>query len=162
MNMIQSILANFPLWTAIYAIIFAQVAKVLWYAYFTGDWNFHWLFSSGGMPSSHTAAVTALATSIGLTDGWDSSSFALATIFGVIVMYDATGVRRQAGVHAQILNQLLEDFSLLVNEIKHMKTMSPMETKIKLKEILGHKPIEVFVGAWFGILFALFMYQLWY
>lgn len=77
-------------------------------------------------------------------------------------MYDAAGVRRQAGMHAQVLNRLVEDFAMLLNELRHLNQKRTEETRIKLKEILGHQPIEVFTGAWFGILIALIMYWFWF
>ncbi|MFC7439722.1 divergent PAP2 family protein [Laceyella putida] len=160
--MLEQLAHNFPLWTSLVAITLAQLLKVPWNYTITREWDWNWAYSSGGMPSGHTSAVTSLATSIGLTSGWHSPSFAIATIFGIIVMYDATGVRRQAGMHAQVLNQLAEDFSLLLREIRHLNEKPSAETRIKLKEILGHKPIEVFTGAWFGVLIAILMYFLWY
>jgi len=159
---LEELLTNFPLWTSIIAIILAQFLKVPWNYVMTKQWDWNWLINSGGMPSGHTSAVTSLATSIGLTHGWNSSSFAIATIIGIIVMYDAAGVRRQAGMHAQVLNRLVEDFAMLLNELRHLNQKRTEETRIKLKEILGHQPIEVFTGAWFGILIALIMYWFWF
>jgi uncharacterized protein len=161
--MLDKLFSNFPLWTALFSIVFAQISKVPWNYIITRKWDWNWLYNSGGMPSGHTSAITSLATSIGLTKGWDSSLFAIAAVVGIIVMYDATGVRRQAGMHAQVLNRLMEDFTILVNELRHLKNYPNSETRIqKLKEILGHQPIEVFAGAWFGISMALLMYWLWY
>lgn len=161
--MLDKILANFPLWTSLIAISLAQLIKVPWNFFITRKWNWGWLINSGGMPSAHTSAVTSLATSIGLSQGFNSPDFAIATIVGIIVMYDATGVRRQAGMHAQVLNQLVDDFSALLTELRHLNKNKPSpEARIRLKEILGHQPIEVFIGAWFGILFALLMYWIWY
>ena len=156
------LMANFPLWASLAAIILAQLLKVPWNFFITHHWDWNWMVSSGGMPSSHTSAVTALATSLGITEGWDSSAFAIATIIGIIVMYDATGVRRQAGMHAQALNQLADDFALLLKELRNIKEKPTSETRIRLKEILGHQPIEVFTGAWLGILVSVAMYFLWY
>ncbi|WP_044640982.1 divergent PAP2 family protein [Risungbinella massiliensis] len=160
--MFSPLLSNFALWTSILAIILAQLLKIPWNYTLTQKWEWKWFYFSGGMPSSHTAAVTSLATSVGILNGWNSVDFAIATILSVIVMYDATGVRRQAGMQAQVLNRLVEDFQQFVVEIREMNKKSPEETRIKLKEILGHKPIEVFVGAWFGVLFSLLMYWFWY
>jgi acid phosphatase family membrane protein YuiD len=160
--MVEKLFSNFPLWTSFVAITLAQILKVPWNYIVTRKWDFNWLISSGGMPSGHTSAVTSLATAIALTQGWDSSSFAIATIFAVIVMYDAAGVRRQAGMHAQVLNQLVEDLSLLLIEMSNLKEKPSETSRIKLKEILGHQPIEVVTGAWLGILVALVMYKLWY
>jgi acid phosphatase family membrane protein YuiD len=160
--MLNKLLANFPLWTSLIAISLAQFIKVPWNFYIMRKWDWAWLINSSSMPSAHTSAVTSLATSIGLTQGWDSPAFAIATIVGIIVMYDATGVRRQAGMHAQVINQLMDDFTLLLNELCYMKQKPSTDTRVRLKEILGHHPIEVFTGAWLGILNSLFLYWLWF
>lgn len=149
---------NYPLWSALIAIGAAQVIKIPLYYMFQRRWEWKLLFSAGGMPSSHTAAVTALATGIGIADGFDSHLFAISAVFGIIVMYDATGVRRQAGMQAVVLNQLVNEFNEVVESIKTMRDRSPVENRIRLKELLGHQPIEVFVGAWFGIFVALGIY----
>ncbi len=93
------------------------------------------------MPSSHSAAVTALSTAVAIEHGLDSSLFAVSAVLGIIVMFDATGVRRHAGYHATVLNQLVMDFNRLVEEVK---TWPKKENEQKLKELLGHQPIEVF------------------
>jgi acid phosphatase family membrane protein YuiD len=157
--MVSDLLANFPLWTSLMAILLAQFLKIIWNLSMTGKWDWIWIYHSGGMPSGHTSAVSSLSIAIGLTKGWDSPTFAIATILSIVVMYDATGVRRQAGVHAQVLNRLVEDMTKLLSEAKEK---SPAETREKLKEILGHKPIEVFVGLWFGVIVAIINYYLWY
>lgn len=159
--MIDKLLSNFPLWTSLLTIVLAQSLKVPWNYFTTKKWDWNWLVNSGGMPSGHTSAVTSLATSVGLTSGWHSSAFAIATVFGIVVMYDATGVRRHAGMHAQVLNQLMDDFTNLLIELRQLK-QSPEKTRVRLKEILGHQPIEVFTGAWFGISIALINYVIWY
>jgi len=149
--MLSKLLGNFSLFVALSAIFLAQILKVFWNFLMTREWDFNWLFNSGGMPSGHSSAVTALATSIGLTSGFDSEVFALAAIVGIIIMYDAVGVRRHAGIQAKVLNNLIEDFAVLLKK---------GQTSIKLKELLGHKPVEVFMGAIFGMFIALFMYWL--
>ncbi|MDA8353741.1 MAG: divergent PAP2 family protein [Firmicutes bacterium] len=159
--MVSNLLNNYPLWASLTAIALAQILKVPWNYTVTRQWDFNWLFNAGGMPSGHTAAVTSLATAIGLWEGWGSPLFAITSILAIIVMYDAAGVRRQAGMQAQVLNQLAEDFAQALEEIRHIKHKSPRETGVKLKEILGHQPIEVFAGAWFGIGIALLIYWLW-
>ena len=111
------------------------------------------------MPSSHSAAVTSLCTAIAFEAGLDSPLFAVATIFGVIVMFDATGVRFQAGQQAVIINQMRIDFQLFVEQTKgwaHKKNEEKME---ELKTLLGHKPIEVFMGALTGILISVAIYN---
>lgn len=159
--MIDKLLSNFPLWTSLLTIVLAQMLKVPWNYFNTKKWDWSWLINSGGMPSGHTSAVTSLATSIGLTSGWDSPSFAIAMILGIIVMYDATGVRRHAGMHAQVLNQLMDDFSKLMIELRNIKD-APERTRVQLKEILGHQPIEVATGAFLGISIALINYWIWF
>lgn len=104
---------------------------------------------AGGMPSSHSALVVSLATSIGEINGYDSPYFAMAAIFALIVMYDAAGVRRAAGKQAAVINEILE-------EIYAHKTI-PQE---KLKELLGHTPIEVIAGALLGILLQFYSFKI--
>ena len=109
--------------------------------------NFKRLVETGGMPSSHSATVTSLMTSIGIAEGFNSTIFAVSFVFSVIVMYDAAGVRRAAGKQATILNQLINSKQVYV------------DTNEKLKELLGHTPFQVFVGAIYGIALAsLLMY----
>ncbi len=99
------------------------------------------LTSEGGMPSSHTATVSALATAIGITEGMASSLFAVASVLAVVVMYDATGVRRSTGIQARILNQIIDE----------LFQGHPI-SETHLRELLGHTPIQVFAGAALGIL----------
>lgn len=148
-------LINYPLWSALIAIGAAQIIKIPLYYIFHRRWDWKLAFSTGGMPSSHSAAVTALATAIGISDGFNSHLFAISVVFGIIVMYDATGVRRQAGMQAVVLNQLVNEFNQVVESLKTMKDRTPVENRTTLKELLGHQPIEVFVGAWFGVFIAL-------
>ena len=102
------------------------------------------LFSTGGMPSSHSALVTSLATATGLQFGFGSGYFAISSVLALIVMYDARGVRQESGQHARILNQILR-------ELFSGHAISERE----LKELLGHTTIEVFVGALVGIAYTL-------
>ena len=87
----------YPLITALLSNVLAQVGKTVVYYYRTGKWDLHWVIASGGFPSSHSSTVTALSLSIGIQEGFDSAIFAVTTIFSFIVMYDATGVRRETG-----------------------------------------------------------------
>jgi uncharacterized protein len=147
----HALLAYNP-WLSISSIawLVAQVLKVLLHFFATGKVDFSRLVDSGGMPSSHTAFVTGLSTSIGITDGWHSCNFAIATCFSLIIIYDATNLRRSAGYHAQVLNDM-------VPQLLQGKLLSEGFTFPKLRELLGHTPIEVFVGAILGILVALWM-----
>lgn len=103
---------------------------------------------SGGMPSSHAAMVTSLSTSIALTEGLESSIFALSVIFSAVVMYDAAGVRRAAGKQARVLNQIIAN-------------KGEINIQEKLIELLGHTPLEVFVGAFVGVLSGVIFYNIW-
>ncbi|WP_209125565.1 divergent PAP2 family protein [Alkalihalobacillus sp. BA299] len=151
---------NFPLWAALIAIGFAQFIKVPLAFIPTRKVDWTLLTSTGGMPSSHSAAVTALATAIALEEGFNSPLFAISTVFGIIVMFDATGIRRHAGYHATVLNQLVADFNKLVDEVKSWPKMQEEEKRKELKELLGHQPIEVFFGGLLGIVLTLFLHAM--
>jgi acid phosphatase family membrane protein YuiD len=101
------------------------------------------LFGTGGMPSSHSALVTSLATATGIQFGFESAYFAISCVLALIVMYDARGVRQESGQHARVLNEI-------VRELMSGHTISERE----LKELLGHTTIEVFVGALVGIIYT--------
>ena len=117
-----------------------QLFKVIWDLVTTKKFNFKRILGAGGMPSSHSAVVVSLATLIGREHGLDSSIFALSVIFAFVVMYDAAGVRRAAGKQAATLNNLLDRLDIQVDE--------------RLKELLGHSPVEVTAGAILGIVIA--------
>lgn len=117
-----------------------QLFKVIWDLVVTHKFNFKRILGAGGMPSSHSAVVTSLATMIGKTQGINSEIFALSVIFAFVVMYDAAGVRRAAGKQAKLLNKLIETPGL-----------TNIEVQEKLVEVLGHTPTQVLVGAAIGI-----------
>jgi acid phosphatase family membrane protein YuiD len=122
----------------------AQFLKVPVFFILTRRLNFAWMFSSGGMPSSHSALMTATTTAIGLHHGFDQPAFALAFALSMIVTYDAAGVRRQAGIHAEKIN-------LLINEVFSGHPIS----EARLKEVLGHTLRQVVVGSLLGIAVAI-------
>jgi len=153
------ILANYPLVAALLGIIIAQTIKVPIRLIITKEFKPGLAFSTGGMPSSHSAAVAALTTGIGMLDGIQSPLFAAACIFSIIVMFDASGIRRQAGEQAVIINQLINDFQDFVEGTKDWKDKKEDEKRQELKEIMGHQPIEVFVGALLGLLIAFLLYR---
>ena len=109
-------------------------------------WNWTLLLSAGRMPSSHSSLMTAVTTSIGLNAGWDSPIFALALAITGIVVYDATGVRRQAGFHAERINQI-------ARELLHLKRLEESQISY-LREIIGHTPGEAVAGVFLGALIA--------
>ncbi|AOM82041.1 divergent PAP2 family protein [Salisediminibacterium beveridgei] len=154
----MEIFTNFPLWAGLFAIGFAQFVKIPLEFIATRRFNWALLTSTGGMPSSHSAAVTALATAIGLEQGFESPYFAISVIFGVIVMFDASGVRRHAGEQATVINQLVMDFNKVVSEVKNWPEKEENEKRKELKELLGHQPIEVFFGGLTGILLSVFLF----
>lgn len=144
MQSFGSVLNNHVLIVSLLSCVLAQLSKVVVELIYHGKLNFRVIFESGGMPSSHSALVTALATDIGLSKGWDSGEFAIATVFAIIVMYDAAGVRQAAGKQAKILNQMIEE---LFAGDHHL-------TEIHLKELLGHTPFQVLIGSIMGIVIA--------
>lgn len=123
---------------------FIQLFKLIYDLVTTKKFNFKRILGAGGMPSSHSAVVTSLATMIGLNQGIDSPIFAISVIFAFVVMYDASGVRRAAGKQAKILNEIVQTPGL-----------SGIEVTEKLQEALGHTPTQVIVGAFIGIVVGL-------
>lgn len=121
-----------------------QSFKVIWDLIVEHKFNFKRIIGAGGMPSSHSAIVTALSTMIGREYGIESPIFAIAIIFSAVVMYDAAGVRRAAGKQAKLLNKIVETPGL-----------TNLQMQERLVEVLGHTPIQVFVGAIIGIIVGL-------
>jgi hypothetical protein len=124
----------------------AQVAKVVIASVRTRRLNLRVLADPGGMPSSHSAICMGLTATVGKHLGWTTAEFAIALIFSLVVMYDAAGVRRAAGRQAAVLNRLVED-------LVHMRGVRETE----LRELLGHTPLEVLVGAILGIAIGLLL-----
>ena len=146
MSHFNEILQNYALWIALCAWLVAQVLKILIEFVRTRKIKLSLLMASGAMPSSHSAFVVAVSTSIGLTEGFDTPLFALGAIISMIVMYDASGVRRAAGHQAKAINEILDSIE-----------NSGIKLDKKLKEVLGHTPLEVAAGAILGIGVALLL-----
>ena len=123
---------------------FIQLFKVIWDLVETKKFNFKRILGAGGMPSSHSAVVMALSTMIGSSQGFNSPIYALSLIFAFVVMYDAAGIRRAAGKQARLLNKLIETPGL-----------SGIQVSERLVEVLGHTPLQVFVGAVIGVIVGL-------
>ncbi|XP_062181609.1 uncharacterized protein LOC133885861 [Phragmites australis] len=140
--------ANPTFMSALVAWAVAQATKAVLTSFVERRWDLRMLFSSGGMPSSHTALCTALTASVALCHGVSDALFPVCLGFTLIVMYDATGVRRHAGMQAEVLNKIVED----------LFQGHPISER-KLKELLGHTPSQVFAGAFLGILVAWFCCQ---
>lgn len=150
MNGFSGILYNKVLISALFAWIIAQSLKLIITFVMEKRFDFTKMIASGGMPSAHTATVSALTTSVGELYGYNSPLFGISFIIALIIMYDAAGVRRAAGKQAQVLNKLIEE---LGNKEFHIEE--------RLKELLGHTPIEVFAGAILGVVVTLvYLYNL--
>ncbi|KAL0421530.1 UNVERIFIED_CONTAM: putative membrane protein YuiD [Sesamum latifolium] len=135
---------NYPLISALFAFAIAQASKFLNSWYKENHWDLKQLTGSGGMPSSHSATVTALTVAVGLQEGFGGSLFATALILACVVMYDATGVRLHAGRQAEVLNQILFE----------LPAEHPLAESRPLRELLGHTPTQVVVGALLGLITA--------
>jgi len=129
----------------------AQTIKVFLGVIRERRFNFKWFIGTGGMPSSHAAGATALATTCGLSKGFDSALFALAAVFALVTMFDAQGVRRSTGQQAEILNKILDDI--------HWK--GKIESQ-RLVELIGHTPFQVFIGSIIGFILSIFLYDVWF
>ena len=138
------------LFTGISAVIIAQVLKFIVNLVWKRKIDLRLLTTTGGMPSSHSAGVIGLSTTVGLICGFSSIEFSMAFGYALVVMYDAAGVRRAAGKQAACLNKIIMD--IYKQELK--------EAGGKLKELLGHTPMQVLVGAIFGVIYAYYMHKL--
>lgn len=140
--------SNKTLWVTLLSWLCAQGLKVILGAIKQKRFSFYWVLGTGGMPSAHSAAVVSLAMCLGKELGFGSAFFALASIFALITMFDAQTWRRSIGVQARILNNIIDD----IQENKKVEEK-------KLRELVGHTPVEVLVGAWIGVIVPLFFYR---
>jgi acid phosphatase family membrane protein YuiD len=146
MNWFLQLISNKVLLSGFAAWVAAQILKMIIHAIVNKKIDWPRLFGDGGMPSSHSATVTAVAANCALTYGMASFQFGVTTILAFIVMHDAMGVRKETGKHAIVLNELIEFIDSMGKDI------SPEE---KLKEFVGHSPLQVLVGAALGLIVAL-------
>lgn len=144
MNDFQKFITNKYIYIPLLIWFCIQLFKVIYDLITTKKFNFKRIIGAGGMPSSHSAVVTSLATLIGKYEGVGTPIFAISLIIAFVVMYDACGVRRAAGKQAKLLNKLLETPGL-----------TGVQVSEKLVEVLGHTPIQVFVGALIGLVAGL-------
>ncbi len=144
MQQVNDLFSNGCLWCAVCAWFVAQGLKIPIHALTDHHWKISYFWSAGGMPSSHTAGVMALSVMVGLNSGWGSVPFAICVVFSAIVMYDAAGVRRETGRQGAAINEILQ---------KVMVEGKPISDD-ELKEVVGHSPFEVAMGAVTGILVA--------
>jgi hypothetical protein len=136
----RDLLVNHALLAALIAWALAQAIKLPIEYLRARQWNWAVLFRVGGMPSSHSALVTGVAYGVGATAGFDTAVFAVAAVLALIIVYDAAGIRRQAGLHAEVINHIIRE--LLEGHSLHGE---------ELREVLGHSPGEAFAGAVFGL-----------
>jgi acid phosphatase family membrane protein YuiD len=148
---------NAPLMAAFTAIIVTQLVKIPIHYIQHRVWDFHKVLDAGGMPSSHAAGVTALTLALSYVVGPQSPIFATAVVFSAIVMYDAGGIRRHAGEHAVLLNRLAMEIAQSGLSVQASDT----EEGERLKEILGHEPREVALGALLGIIIGIIFGKWW-
>ena len=147
MTLLEILLFNPILLAALTAWFIAQVSKVFIEFFTLRRWNWALVFEAGGMPSSHSAMVSAVALSIGLQIGFDTAIFAISAMLAMIVIYDATGVRRESGRQAVLINSIINELS---------KGKIPQQAK--LKEVLGHTPGEAFSGLALGLTIAVVLW----
>ena len=143
MNQLYLLFHNQILVASVLGWLVAQLLKTGIYMYLNKSFVPERLVGSGGMPSSHSATVCALSTAAGIQYGLDSFPFAVCTILAIIVMYDALGVRRETGIQAKVLNEMIDLFESMNKELS---------TDEKLKELVGHTPLQVLMGAILGII----------
>lgn len=143
---VSGLMENQVFISSVVAWLIAQILKVVTYYLRHRKLDFRRLIGPGGMPSSHSAFVSALAVAVGLEMGFESATFALALGFALVVMYDASGIRRAAGKQAAVLNTI-------VDELFHSGRIK----EHRLRELLGHTPIEVFAGAALGVVVTILL-----
>jgi len=147
----MSTLAGYPeLICCVVGWLVSSLFKIPTYYYVHRRFNLKQAFDTGGMPSSHAATVTATTLGIGLFSGFDHPAFAIALAVTMIVIYDAAGVRREAGYHAVIINRLIDEY-----------VKSPIINQKKLKEVIGHTPLEVIAGVISGLLSTTVLWLIW-
>lgn len=139
--------SNLPLLAAFLSLFLAQFLKIFTTWFKEKRWDSRKMVSSGGMPSSHSATVTALAVAVGLQEGTGASAFAIAVVLACVVMYDATGVRLHAGRQAELLNQI----------VCELPPEHPVSNVRPLRDSLGHTPLQVAAGSLLGFVVAYLM-----
>jgi uncharacterized protein len=150
---LADILQNKALIAGLFAWATAQVIKLPIDYIRTHKWNWALLLTTGGMPSSHSALVTATTLAIGLYYGFSNPTFALGVVITMVVTYDAAGVRQQAGIHAQRINMLFDE--IMSGQPLNEKDLD------ELREVLGHTPLEVVGGIILGVLVAIIQWSIW-
>lgn len=149
--MFQQLLSNHILVTAFFSWLLSGLMKVPIEYWATRQWNWALWFSPGGMPSQHSALVTSTMLAVGLYAGFNTAAFAVAFTLMMVVLYDAAGVRRQAGLHAAKINKIINEFF----------AGQPI-SESQLREVIGHTPREVIGGVGFGLVFTVLIWWIWH
>lgn len=147
MSLIEQIVANKILMAGIYSWLIAQILKTILYAWVNREMDWHRLLGDGGMPSGHSATVTAVALTSGFQCGFQSPEFAISCIVAIVVMHDAMGVRLETGKQAKVLNEMMQILADL--------GQPQLSVETKLKELVGHTPFQVAAGFILGIITAI-------
>jgi acid phosphatase family membrane protein YuiD len=147
---VAAVFQNKALMAGLIAWLLAQIIKLPLDYLYSRKWNWALLLTTGGMPSSHSSLLTATTLGIGLYHGFDTPVFAIAVAITMVVVYDAAGVRRQAGIHAQRIN-------VLFNELLHGHMLNEKD----LREVLGHTPLEVIGGILLGFIISISQWLIW-
>ena len=148
LNGLKDFFSNYMLMSAIIAWLLAQILKIFTGVYRDRHVNlFVLLFSTGGMPSSHSATVVGLTTAVGLDQGFNTAAFAISAILSIIVIIDATGVRYETGKQSKMLNKIVKE---MFTDTENAET--------HFKEFIGHTPLQVFVGGLLGLAVGIAMY----
>ena len=148
MEFFHDLFANKVLWVTFLAWLISCVLKGLLVCIMQKRFDITRFMGPGGMPSSHSTIVSALTISVGMSAGFDSAAFAICCVLALVVMYDASGIRRAAGQQAKMINMIIDAWD----------ETDPLEKQIRLKELLGHTPLEVLAGAVLGILIAVLFF----
>jgi acid phosphatase family membrane protein YuiD len=148
-DLVARLLTNIPFVAAMISLLLSQTIKVVYYYFVEKKLDLRHFIEASGLPSSHSAMVTALTITVGFINGFTSSFFAICVVLSIIVMYDAMGVRLAAGKQAFAINKIIEE----IYEDK-------ISEKERLKELIGHTPVEVVAGGFLGLFVGLFVYFL--
>lgn len=146
----SAVFSNIVIIIALTSWSLAQIIKVPLEYIRTKRWDWALLLRAGGMPSSHSALVASAAHAIGLVSGFDTPVYGIAIVVAIVVIYDATGIRRQAGKHAEIINAMIRDLA----------SGHPLQQK-QLREVLGHTPIEALMGTILGLVTSTVLWLFW-
>ncbi len=158
MPFIIDFLDNKILFTAVFALVFAQFIKIVIIRIIKGRWDWATLLTTGGMPSSHSALVVSLAMITGLATGFNNIYFAMSCVLAIVVVHDSMGVRLEAGKHASAINKITKQ----LEKLQANDSATSKDDAEVLKELLGHEPIEAIAGSVLGLIIAVVSYLIFF